>query len=108
MSCECYSAAWGASGTPCTVHVTVRNKDGQPLAGREVVVVNSSGGTQTAVTDKNGEAVIRSSECDLGCLLVEDMAIIYSLGPQAIRKVWDLRNGLDVRVTEKVRPTNLK
>lgn len=103
---EYYSAAWGANGTLCTVHVTVRSTAGRPMAGREVDVVNSSG-TQSAVTDKNGEAVIRSSECDLVGLLIEDEAIIYSLGPREIRKVWNLSHGMDVWVTEKARPAKL-
>jgi hypothetical protein len=54
MSSASYSAAWGHNGTANLVHVIVRDQQGRPLAGREVEVVNASGGTHAAITDVNG------------------------------------------------------
>ena len=101
MSSASYSAAWGHNGTANLVHVVVRDRQGQPLAGREVEVVNASGGTHAAITDVNGTVRIKCAESELTGLFIADAPIIAHLGPLFLRGSLDLSKGLDVWVMEK-------
>lgn len=101
-----YSAAWGHNGTANLVHVIVRDRQGQPLAGREVEVVNASGGTHAATTDVSGTVRIQCAEGELTALFIANVPIIAHFGPRFLRGALDLSNGLDVWVTERSSPPN--